>query len=210
MSIEFKEVNVLLDTGNTVGLIRRAANILPGRFMCTSHCNITISGIEYIVLWELSSIIDVQTNSGCIVPVEIRKNNEEMEIENAVHTCAFKVLGTCHSVERQTILEEAYECLYEHNRPVDVSLEKEPDNIHDENAIAVFVQTDVTWHKVGYIASELTQYVSPCMTGRDFDVCVKHIKLRTTYSRIGFYITINLSKKGAWHPTVVKASKSVM
>ena len=58
-----------------------------------------------------------------------------------------------------------------------MSLEKEPDNIHDENAIAIFIQNDVAWHKVGYIASELKQHVSPYMTGRDFDVCVKHIKL---------------------------------
>ena len=136
------------------------------------------------------------------------KNNEEMEIKDAIHTCAFKVLGTCHSTERQTILEEADEHLHEYNRPVDVSLEKEPDNIYDENAIAVFIRNDVAWHKAGYIASQLTQHVSPFMTGRD--LCVKHIKLCTTYSRIGFYITINLSKKGAWHPTVVKASKSVM
>ena len=208
MSIEFRKADVVLDSANKFGLIKRAANILPGKFKCTSHCNITILGVEYIVLWELSSVSDVRADSGCTVAA--RQNSEEMEIENAVHTCSFKVLGTCHSTERQTILEEAYEYLHEYNRPVYVDLAIEPENIHDENAIAVFVQTVGAWHKVGYIASELTQYVSPCMDEPDFDVCVKHIKLRTTYRRIGFYITIDLSKKGSWHPNVVKASKSVM
>lgn len=210
MSIEFKRVDVLLDSGNTIGLIRRETNILPGKFKCTSHYNITVLGIEYIVLWELSSISDAETGTGCAAPVAVRQNSEEMEIENAVHTCPFKVLGTCHSTERQTILEEAYKYLHEYNRPVYVDLEKEPENIHDENAIAVYVQTEGAWHKVGYIASELTQYVSPCMNEPDFDVCVKHIKLRTTYRRIGFYITIDLSKKDSWHPNVVKAGKSAM
>ena len=55
-----------------------------------------------------------------------------------------------------------------------MDLEKEPENIHDENAIAVYVQTEGAWYKVGYIASELTQYVSLTL------MCVKHIKLRTT------------------------------
>ena len=46
MSIEFKRVDVLLDSGNTIGLIRRETNILLGKFKCTSHCNIAVLGME--------------------------------------------------------------------------------------------------------------------------------------------------------------------
>ena len=46
-----------------------------------------------------------------------------------------KVLGSCHSGERQKILEEVFEYLNEYNRPVYVQLEKEPDNLHDPNAM---------------------------------------------------------------------------
>jgi hypothetical protein len=139
-----------------------------------------------------------------------RQSIEEEKIESEVHTVPLKVLGSCHSGERQKILEEAFEYLNEYNRPVYVQLEKEPDNLHDPNAIATYVKTVDAFHKVGYIASELTQYVSPHMNGPSFDVSIKYIKLHTTFMRIGFYLTINISKKGSWHTNVVKASKSAM
>ena len=36
------------------------------------------------------------------------------------------------------ILEEVFEYLNEYNRPVYVQLEKEPDNLHDPNAMILF------------------------------------------------------------------------
>ena len=62
------------------------------------------------------------------------------------------------------------------------------------------MKTVDAFHKVGYIASELTQYVSPHMNCPSFDVSIKYIKLHTIFMRIGFYLTINISKKGSWHP----------
>lgn len=46
--------------------------------------------------------------------------------------------------------------VYEYNRPVFSKLERVPDNVYDNNAIAVYVMTDDNYDKVGYIASELT------------------------------------------------------
>ena len=66
-----------------------------------------------------------------------RQSIEEEQIESEVHTVPLKVLGSCHSGERQKILEEAFEYLNEYNRPVYVQLEKEPDNLHDPNATYV-------------------------------------------------------------------------
>ena len=53
-------------------------------------------------------------------------------------TVPLKVLGSCHSGERQKILEEVFEYLNEYNRPVYAQLEKEPDNLHDPNAMILF------------------------------------------------------------------------
>ncbi|CAB4035084.1 Hypothetical predicted protein [Paramuricea clavata] len=81
-----------------------------------------------------------------------RQSIEEEQIESEVHTVPLKVLGSCHSGEGQKILE-AFEYLNEYNRPVYVQLEKEPDNLHDPNAIATYVKTVDAFHKFGYIAS---------------------------------------------------------
>ena len=67
-----------------------------------------------------------------------RQSIEEEQIESEVHTVPLKVLGSCHSGERQKILEEVFEYLNEYNRPVYVQLEKEPDNLHDPNAMILF------------------------------------------------------------------------
>ena len=53
-----------------------------------------------------------------------RQSIEEEQIESEVHTVPLKVLGSCHSGERQKILEVVFEYLNEYNRPVYVQLEK--------------------------------------------------------------------------------------
>ena len=67
----------------------------------------------------------------------VRQSIEEEQIESEVHTVPLKVLGSCHSGERQKILE-VFKYLNEYNRPVYVQLEKEPDNLHDPNAMILF------------------------------------------------------------------------
>ena len=67
-----------------------------------------------------------------------RQSIEEEQIESEVHTVPLKVLGSCHSGERQKILEVVFEYLNEYNRPIYVQLEKEPDNLHDPNAMILF------------------------------------------------------------------------
>ena len=95
--------------------------------------------------------------------------------------------GTCHSTCRQDALEEAYSYLHEYNQPVFAKLEHEPDNPFDNNAIAVFVQTDAEYKKVGYIASELTKYVLPHLRESEFDVSVKHIRYKFLESWVLYY-----------------------
>ena len=175
------------------GLIRRDADVTLGKFKCTSHCNIKIEGVEYMVLWELSALSEFKERG------EIPKiiHQEDALPDNTPHTLPFKVLGTCHCAERQKFLEEAYDYLEEYNRPVFVQLEREPDNPYDEHAIAVYVKTEFHFNKVGYIPSELTQFVN------------RHIRMRTVFQKIGFYITIDITRRGLWPDEVIKASKKV-
>jgi len=53
------------------------------------------------------------------------------------HCLPFKVRGTCYSKARQDSLQETYEYLNEHNRPVYTKLQAEPENTYDKSAIAV-------------------------------------------------------------------------
>ena len=51
--------------------------------------------------------------------------------------CRTKVKKIMLLLKKTKALEESYEYLYEHNRPVFVKLKAEPDNPYDRNAIAV-------------------------------------------------------------------------
>lgn len=186
---------------------------------CTSHCQLIIDGAEFTVLWEFAicqsgnrenEIQDPNDNPGDQTSGHIGSDDDSHESDEVVmHTLPFKVLGSCHKKHRQVVLEQAHDYLYEYNRPVCISLEREPDNPYDSNAIAVFLQTIDEFEIVGYIASELTQYVIPSLGHPDFRASVKDIRFRTTYMMVGFYLSIELTKRGLWHKEVIKASKSI-
>lgn len=65
----------------------------------------------------------------------------------ATHCLPFKVMGTCYSKARQDSLQEAFEYLYEHSRPVYARLQAEPENTHDKNAIAVYLMPSSDYKK---------------------------------------------------------------
>ena len=113
-------------------------------------------------------------------------------------------MGTCYSKERQYSLQEAFECLYEHNRPVYAKLQAEPENIHDKSAIAVYLMSLSDYEKVGYIASNLTRYLHPLLKDPSLEVSVKNVRFCTTFLMIGFYVTINITKRGQWEKQVIK------
>lgn len=93
---------------------------------------------------------------------------------------------------------------------VDAKVEPEPFNKYDSNAIVISLKYEQNWEKIGYIASELTKYVHQAMqNGSLTAVKIKHIKFRTTYMKVGFYVTLELTKRGEWDCAVCKASKKV-
>jgi hypothetical protein len=152
MSVDFVRVKASTNDTHVDCLIKKDANIHIGELCCTSYCTISIEKKEYTVLWEFTQ---PEVGRAQVIHNSINIESDDESNMNVQHSLPFKVLGTCKSVERQSILEEAYSYLNEYNRPVFVQLEREPDNAHDSNAIAVFVMTDNDFYKVGYIASEV-------------------------------------------------------
>ena len=219
--IKLEFVRILFKVGSKVsdGVIRKSAatNIQRGKFMCSSHCRIKVQDKEYTVMWELAPMRAAQSNEQSVrndEPVDDdddddEDDNEEAPDETITHCIPFKVLGTCYSRARQDALEEAFGYLYEHNRPVFVKLEAEPDNAFDMHAIAVYVMSSSNYEKVGYIARELTQFVHPLLQDPALEVSVQRIWFCTVFLQIGFYITISITKSGLWDRKVVRASSKV-
>ena len=67
----------------------------------------------------------------------------------------------------------------------------------------------MNFEKVGYIPKELTRYLHSLLKASKLDVSVKNVRFCTTYLLIGYYITLNISKKGTWDDFVLTASHNV-
>ena len=59
--------------------------------------------------------------------------------------------------------------------------------------LGVYLTTDYHYVLVGYIASELTKYVHLFLGTPELDVSVKRIRFCTTFYKIGFYFTIEIT-----------------
>lgn len=225
LTLEFVKVffKKVADIEEGVLLKDLAPALTWGKYLCTSHCCIDIEGKKYTVLWKLSrkdatdhflppSSSSADFDSGSEDEDEAEDaDEEENETPAAVrsHCLPFKVMGTCYSTDYQTALEEAFEYMYEHNRPVLAKLVVEPDNPYDQNAIAVYIMSSEEYQKVGYIARELTKFVHPLLKGPSTEVNVKRIRHDATYKMVGFYLTIEITKKGVWEKEVMIASRKV-
>ena len=81
--------------------------------------------------------------------------------ESLEHTLAFKCISPAHKKQRQKFLEVAERKLHREQCQVKVKLRPEPENEKDRNAIAIDMDHGTGWFHVGYITSELTQYLHP-------------------------------------------------
>lgn len=136
-------------------------------------------------------------------------SDSDEAVEPTEHSLPFKVLGTCHARSRQEALKEAFELVYGQNRHISVKLEAEPSNFFDSRAIAVLIKSSIDYKKVGYIARELTQFVHPLLKEQSLEVSVRRIRFCTTFLMIGFYLSIDITKRGLWEKPVIKASHKV-
>ena len=179
----------------------------PVNILCTSHCQITVNGVGYLVVWKWEKI-RIPTN---VVTNDVSPHSPEADQNpDVTHTLPFKVMGVTYCKHAQDHLERAQEQLHTKKENVHAKVFAEPENPHDSKAIAVAIKYAEDWVKIGYIPAELTQYLhSVWDSGQEVNATVKHIKFRTSYWKIGHYITVNLTKRGQWEKAVMKAAKRV-
>ena len=123
---------------------------------------------------------------------EVTSSDENPSGDDSDHTLPFKVLGVAFK-HRQRHLEAAFQKL-ENGEEVKVDIKPEPDNDYDSNAIAVLLNYGSGWYTVGYIAKELTNEIHPLLKSSNIKVGISHIRFRLTYSLIGYYLTLNITR----------------
>ena len=71
-------------------------------------------------------------------------------------------------------------------------------------AIAIDINHGSGFFHCKYIASELTQYLHPLIiTDKIVDVSLEHIQFRVSFSRMGYYPKVLITRKCVWEKFVV-------
>ena len=136
-------------------------------------------------------------------------SDEENSDDETTHTLAFKCIGAAHEKERQEFLKIASKKSKE--RMLRVKLRPKPTNEKDKNAIAIDINHGNGFFHCGYIASELTQYLHPLIVAdKIVDVSLEHIQFRVSFSRMGYYPKVLITRKGAWEKFVVYRCRSTI
>lgn len=136
-------------------------------------------------------------------------SDEEISDDETTHTLAFKCIGAAHEKERQEFLKIASQKSKE--TKLQVKLRPEPTNEKDKNAIAIDINHGSGFFHCGYIASELTQYLHPLIdTDKIVDVSLEHIQFRVSFSRMGYYPKVLITRKGAWEKFVIYRCRSTI
>ena len=76
-------------------------------------------------------------------------------------------IGAAHEKNYQHHLEQAYLALHGQDKPVNVRIQPEPLNPMDPSAIAIDVDYGTGWTHIGYIASQLCEYLHPLIAKGD-------------------------------------------
>ena len=134
---------------------------------------------------------DVYGNEGDRAESGDQLSDEDESDENEItHAVPFKCIGAAHEKNYQHHLEQTYLALHGQDKPVNVRIWPEQLNPMDSSAIDLDYGTG--WTHVGYIASELCEYLDPLIAARDIlEVYVQHIKYRVDFFKIGFYPKIS-------------------
>ena len=227
LTLKFTKVKVNIGNQMQAGLFRAddlrvKSSKLPFEIEYTSFCSITISETDFVVFWEwdIWTLAGLNTDSSEELSFSATDSYESStssgsetvaeaeETDEIEHTLPFKVLGVAHNIDRQYHLKMAHNEMA--TRPINVKIEPDANNQHDENAIAVFIDYHSGWKLVGFIPKELTKYIHPLiLNGNIKKLSVSAIRYRVTYSIVGYYMTLNIRRKGTWERTVLKASRFV-
>ena len=168
MSVEFLYVDAEIDGNLKQVLISRNSLQVkcPVDISCSSYCNIVVGGKKHQVFWTWArpsdtSEIDINSSDDSGDELDSSSEIDNENSEDVLHTVLFKVLGSAYSVEHQKCLEDAHKLLYEKKVDVNANLVPESNHTYDKNTIAVMLGFGNEWNKVGYIPTELTQFLHP-------------------------------------------------
>lgn len=91
------------------GVIKKNSSPIIDRrtFLCTSHCEIHVSGRKYTVLWELTPAkraptapsLQSSTHGSTLLndkEADADDSNDDEAVEATGHSLPFKVMGTCY------------------------------------------------------------------------------------------------------------------
>lgn len=140
MEVEFYRAWVIINGQQQKILLSKDSSRLkcPVNVRCTSHCTITIRSENYFVMWKHQEIKD-NTSPEHNDPEQLDSIPINQNF-NVTHTLPFKVMGVAYSKETQDHLEAAYDHLYIAKEIVYAKLFPEPENAHDNKAIAVSIK----------------------------------------------------------------------
>lgn len=233
IEIDGKKCNGVISQGDFYKLMDKD---LPLEGICDTHCHISISDSEFIVLWkweifaelkddcesdsENSSIVThisetdmSNTSDTSIGDVNLGGDEDSSDDDDdfpVYHTLPFKVMGVAHSNHSQTHLMRAEAKLYTDHEHVSVQLVPEPLNERDSNAISVQIDYGEGLHHVGYISKELTQFIHPLLKDNAIaNLEIGHIRFCLKWLRIGFYMKLLITRRGRWEPFVVAKAMRV-
>ena len=208
--------------------INKLADVTNANIVCWRSCGIDIDNKSYVVLWkwkmqeellsdcedmeesesEMSYISETDMSSDGSEDHTISQNAED--VLDVTHTLPFKVLGVAHCKKYQDHLEKACDKISEDNNSVTAYIVPEPDNEKDAEAICVMIDYGEGKQRVGYIAKELTKFIHPLLCSNSItNVAVGKIKFQTMWLRMGFYMSVLITRKGKWEPCVVNAARKV-
>ena len=88
-------------------------------------------------------------------------DEDEGDEDEITHDVPFKCIGAAHEKNYQHHLEQAYLAHHGQDKPVNVRIRPEPLNPMDPSAIAIYVDYGTGWTHIGYIASQLCEYLHP-------------------------------------------------
>lgn len=238
LTVHFVKLRIEINGEKLNGLFNRDdlpkldQNSTPCEGLCHSHCQISIDGTEYTVLWKwelfqemlddgdsdsetISEISETDMSDISIGDINLGDNISDSETDDSDinivhHTLPFKVMGVAHSNQSQTHLLRANIKINEEHEVVTAHLVPEPQNERDSDAISVQINYGDGPCHVGYIPRELTKYIHPLLKENAITkVDIGHIIFSLKWYRVGFYMKIPITRVGRWEPYVVSKAMRV-
>lgn len=190
MELEFKEATCTWNRQSKTVLLNKEDNIkLHENVSCSSYCIITVNGVKREVVWKWKYVTSAGEDKNDERDEQRQVDDDEEEddkCDDSLHTVPFKVIGAAYLKVAQRLLEKLYMKWVDMKDKVEAKEEPEPFNKYDSNTIVVSLKYE----------QKQKQKHQFLQNGNLTAVAIKHIKFRTAYMKVGFYVTLENRRKG--------------